>query len=380
MIPLSVPHIAGNEWQYVKECLDTGWVSSAGAYVDRFERMVADYAGSPHGVACMNGTAALHIALQLVGVEPGDYVLLPNITFVASANSIQYTGAEPLLIDVHPHTWQMDLDLLEDFLMAMTFLNEQGDLVLKRDQRRIKAIMPVHVLGNMCDMERLQFIARRFHLTIVEDATESLGSYFQGQHSGSFGRMGCFSFNGNKIITTGGGGVIVSAEAELAQRAKHLTTQAKPTADEYYHDETGYNYRLVNVLAAIGVAQMEQLPAFIERKKAMDRYYREQLSGVGDITFQQVTAGVDPNCWLFTFRTEQMRSLLASLNAAGIQSRPFWVPMNQLPMYKKALYINRDNHSERVYQSSISIPSSVNLTDEQLQAVVDHIRNFYQRD
>lgn len=379
MIPLSVPHLDGNEWKYVKECLDTGWVSTAGAYVNRFEAAVAEYTGAKHAVACMNGTSGLHLSLQLLGVQQGDYVILPNLTFVASANAIHYTGAEPLLIDVSPNTWQMDLGLLEEFLGMNTLVNDQDELILKRDGRRIRAIMPVHVLGNMMDMGQLQIIAQRFHLKVLEDATESLGSRFQNQHSGTFAPLGVFSFNGNKIITTGGGGMIITDEEDLARRARHLSTTAKVSPEEYIHDEVGYNYRLVNVLAAIGLAQMEQLPAFVQKKKEMDAYYRSQLAGVGDIRFQDITAGVDPNCWLFTFRTEKMRELLPYLNANGVQSRPFWMPMNQLPMFRNNLYIRREDYTGQLYDTCISIPSSIGLNGQQLESVCQHIRQFYGR-
>lgn len=379
MIPLSLPHLNGNEWQYVKDCLDTGWVSSAGAYVNRFEEAVAGYTGAAHGVACMNGTAGLHLCLRLLDVRPGDYVIVPNITFVATLNAITYSGAEPILLDIDPGTWQLDLDLLEDFLGMNTMVNGQDDLVMKRDHRRVRAIMAVHVLGNMCDMDRLLFIARRYHLEVIEDAAEAMGSRYHGRHAGTFGRLGCFSFNGNKIITTGGGGVIVTEEQGLANHARHLSTQAKTSPGEYIHDEIGYNYRLVNVLAAIGLAQMEQLPDFVEKKKAIDRFYREQLAGVGDIRFQKVAENVDPNCWLFTFRTERMRELLDYLNERGIQSRPFWMPMNQLPMFRDKLYMRREDHSARVYETSISIPSSVGLTDEEMEEVVRVIRAFFQK-
>ena len=287
MLLLSGPNIAGNEWKYVKDCLDTGWVSSVGAYVTQFENMVAEFAGCKYGVATSNGTAALQIALQLAGVQRNDYVIVPNVTFVASVNSIKYTGADPVLIDVDRHTWQMDLDLLEEFLKKETGEKDGKCIYLKND-RVIRCIMPVHVLGNVCDMDRLMKLAGDFKLEIIEDSTESLGSYYRGKHTGSFGLMGCFSFNGNKIITTGGGGVIVTNDEELAKRAKHLTTQAKSDPFEYLHDEIGYNYRLVNVLAAMGVAQMELLPSFIKRKKEIDALYRKELEGAGDIGFQKV--------------------------------------------------------------------------------------------
>jgi len=376
MIPLSIPHLAGNEWQYVKECLDTGWVSTAGAYVTRFEEEIAAVTGSKRAISCMNGTAALHACLRTLGAGPGDYVIAPNITFVATLNAISYTGAETILIDTDPDSYQMDLDVLEAFLGAEARVQGK-ELRSKMGDRRIVACMPVHVLGNMCDMDRLTALCERYHLPIVEDSTEALGATFNGKHAGTFGTFGTSSFNGNKIITTGGGGMIFTQDDQLADRVKHLTTTAKTDPMDYFHDEVGYNYRLVNVLAAIGVAQLEQLPDIIERKKFMDAYYREHLEGVGDIRFQKITPGVDPNCWLFTFRTERMRELLAYLNANGVQSRPFWTPMNQLPMYKHFRYVHNDDHSTSLHRTAISIPSSSGLTEEQLAEVVATIREFY---
>ena len=209
-IPLSVPNISENEMKYVKDCLETGWISSAGSYVDRFEKLVAEYTGSKFGIATMNGTAGLHIALILNGVKPNDYVIVSNITFVASANAIKYTGAEPILIDADPNTWQMDLDLLEEFLKNKTFLNNQEERILKSDGRCIRAIMPVHVQGNIFDFDRFLSICNRYNMSFIEDAAEALGSKYRGKSAGSFGKMGVFSFNGNKIISTGGGGVIVT--------------------------------------------------------------------------------------------------------------------------------------------------------------------------
>lgn len=376
MIPLSIPHLAGNEWTYVKECLDTGWVSTAGAFVGQFEEQIAAYTGSRRAISCMNGTAALHTAMHLLGVGRGDYVLAPNITFVATLNAISYTAAEPLLVDIDPQTWQLDLDLLEAWLAEHTEVRE-GYCYLREDGRRIPVLMPVHVLGNLCDMDRLLALADRHGLRVIEDSTEALGSTFRGRHAGTFGTFGTSSFNGNKIITTGGGGMLFTRDEALADRAKHLTTTAKTDPLDYFHDEVGYNYRLVNVLAAIGVAQMEQLPGLIERKKAMDAFYREQLTGVGDIQFQRITEGVDPNCWLFTFRTERMRELLTYLNARGVQSRPFWTPMNRLPMYERLRYVTTHDHARQVHATAISIPSSSGLTDEQLREVVRTIRTFY---
>lgn len=380
MIPLSVPYLNGNEWKYVKDCLDTGWISSAGSYVTQFEEQIASFVGAKYGIACMNGTVGLHIAQLLAGVTSEDYVIAPNVTFIATLNAIKYTGATPILIDVDPNSWQMDLNLLENFLEENVVIREfQGFLQSyhKPTNKRIKAIMPVHVLGNMGEMNKLMEIASKFHLDIIEDSTEALGSYFQKKHAGSFGKFGVFSFNGNKIISTGGGGVIVTNDEELAKKAKHLTTQAKVSSMEYIHDEIGYNYRLVNVLAAIGVAQMEEFPTLLESKRKMDHFYRTQLNGVGDIVFQEVSDDVDANCWLFTFKTKYMRQLLNFLNDNGVQSRPFWMPMNQLEMFKNDIFISNDNQSEQVYASSISIPSSAGISLEEMQTVVSKIKLFY---
>ena len=372
-IALSLPNMAGNEWKYVKDCLDTGWISSVGSYVTKFEQMVADFAGAKYGIAAVNGTAALHISLLLSGVKQHDYVILPNLTFVASANSIKYLGAEPLLIDADPLLWQMDLDLLEDFLATQTETKGK-ELFYKKDGRRIGAIMPVHILGNMCDMDRFLSIVGQYPLPIVEDATEALGTTYKEKSAGTFSPLAAFSFNGNKIISTGGGGVIVTDDEALAKHAKHLTTTAKASADEYYHDEVGYNYRLVNVLAAIGVAQMELLPSFIERKKEVVAFYKKELSGVADIRFQQELPEVNTNGWLFTIQTDQQQALLDHLNANKILSRRFWMPMNKLPMYKDCVYIHHKDQSDYIYTTCLSIPSSTNITDEELAIVTREIK------
>lgn len=372
-IPLSVPNVAGNEWKYVKECLDTGWISSVGSYVTQFEEMVAQFAGAKYGIAAVNGTAALHISLLLSGVRQNDYVILPNLTFVASANSIKYLGAEPLLIDADPDLWQMDLNLLEEFLEKETEV-KKDQLFYKRNGRRIGAIMPVHILGNMCNMDRFLSIVKKYPLPVVEDATEALGTTYKGKSAGTFSPLACFSFNGNKIISTGGGGIIVTDDEALAKHAKHLTTTAKASVDEYYHDEVGYNYRLVNVLAAIGVGQMELLPSFIKRKKECVDFYKKHLDGVADIRFQKELPDVNTNGWLFTIQTDHQQKLLKHLNANKILSRRFWMPMNMLPMYKDCIYIQQKDNAGYIYNTCLSIPCSTNITDEELHIVVNEIR------
>jgi len=309
-------------------------------------------------------------------VQPGDLVIAPNLTFVASINAIKYAGANPILIDIDNESWQMDLDLLENFLSKETTVQE-GCTILKSTNQRIKAMMPVHVLGNMNDMERLSNIAKLYHLTVVEDSTEALGSYQNGQHAGTFGLLGTISYNGNKLITTGGGGMIITSDEHLAKRAKHLTTTAKATPDEYFHDEIGYNYRLVNILAAMGVAQMEQLPTFLNRKKEITEFYIDTLSKVEGIKFQKVRYDVQPNNWLFTAKFPNAKELLKTLNESGIMARPFWIPMNRLPANKNDLYISDSDNSCEVYSSCISLPCSTSIKGFDLEEVVTAILKFY---
>ena len=378
-ILLSVPNISGNELVYVKECLETGWISSAGNYVDKFEQMVADYAGVKYGIATMNGTSALHIALLLADVKPKDYVIVSNMTFVASANSIKYTGADPILIDADPKTWQMDLDLLDEFLANKTFLNSKGERILISDGRCIKTIMPVHIQGNIFDVDRFMIICKKYNMSFVEDAAEALGSKYKDQFAGTFNKLGVFSFNGNKIISTGGGGVIVTNDKLLAKKAKHLTTTAKVDPMLYYHDEVGYNYRLVNVLAAIGVAQMEKLSSFVNKKQFIGNYYRKHLLEVGDIEFQHVYDEVEHNDWLFTIKTKYQKELLKFLNDNKVMSRPFWMPMNQLPMYKNCHYITKIDNCKKIHDNCLSIPCSTNIKKEDLDKVIETIKKFYNK-
>ena len=376
MLLLSAPNISGNEWKYVKDCLDTGWVSSVGAYVEKFEKMTAEFAGAKYAIATSSGTTALHICLILNGIESGDYVIAPNLTFVASINAIKYTNADPILIDADEHTWQMDLDLLEKFLAEETEI-KNGKSIYKKDGRKIKAIMPVHVLGNMCDMDRLLAISKKNNLVVVEDATEALGSYYKNKHAGTFGLLGTFSYNGNKIITTGGGGMIITDDEALAKKAKHLTTQAKSDPFEYMHDEIGYNYRLVNTAAAMGVGQMELLPQFLKRKQEIISFYKKELEGVGDISFQKISKDVSPNWWMPTLMTERQKDVLNILNDNKMQSRPFWVPMNKLPMFKSNIYFTNDDRCDYIYKKCLSIPCSTNISDDQLASVVAKIKKVF---
>lgn len=377
MIPLSLPNLNGNEWKYVKECIDTGWISTAGKFVDEFESKFAKYIDSPGAVSVVNGTCALHIALQLLDVKHGDLVLVPNITFVASANAVSYIGADPLFIDIDKKTWQMDLDLLEEFLKNECCHDKSNNLIHTSTKRKISAIMIVHIQGNVCEMDRLKTLCNKYNLPILEDAAEALGSKYNGAFAGTIGDIGCFSFNGNKIMSTGGGGMIVSNNDNYLKRAKHLTTTAKSDPLRYFHDEVGYNYRLVNILAAMGLAQLEQLDGFIEAKLQIANFYRNMLSGIGDIDFQHVPINVRSNEWLFTITTNRMEELLEYLNKNNVMSRPFWVPMNQLPMYKDKIYITKTDVSRGVHKKALSIPCSTGIQMSQLEIVVKTIKDFY---
>jgi perosamine synthetase len=376
MVLLSGPNMAGNEIKYVTECLETGWVSSVGKYVEQFEKMTAEFAGTKYAIATSCGTTALHICLILQKVNANDLIIAPNITFIATINAIKYMGASVALLDVDKKTWQMDLDLLQEFLETET---EQRNEICyhTKTNKRIPIIMPVHVLGNMCDMERLLALANKHNIVIIEDSTEALGSYYNGKHAGSFGLMGTFSYNGNKIITTGGGGMIVTNNEILAKKAKHLTTQAKSDPFEYMHDEIGYNYRLVNVAAAMGVAQMEQLPGFIEKKKEITAFYKSRFEGIADISFQHVSDNVNANCWLPTISTLKQKNILNDLNKASLQSRPFWVPMNKLPMFTNEIYVTHSDISNQVYQNCLSLPCSTYITEEQLNQVAKTVLNNF---
>ncbi len=382
MIPLSVPNIVGNEWKYVKDCLDTGWISSAGEYVNKFELAVKDYTGSKYAIACMNGTAGLHISLNLANIGCDDIVLAPNLTFVATLNSISYTGAQIILIDSCNDSWQIDVNLIQKWLEKNTetkIIKGKPATFQKSSGKKIGAIVPVYVLGGFVEIEKLLKISSKYGIPLIEDSTEALGSFKNKKHAGTFGLTGVISFNGNKIISTGGGGMILTDNKEIAIKAKHITTTAKKDSLYYFHDEIGYNYRLVNILAAIGLGQIEKFNTILKRKKEIDFIYRNELNGLGDIKFQKNSPSSNPNCWLFTFRTKTMSKLLNYLNSNGIQSRPFWTPMNRLPMYSKLNYISDHDYSNKLYKQCISVPSSSNLKQSDQEIVISAIKNFYNK-
>jgi perosamine synthetase len=377
-IPLAVPEIRGNEWRYVKDCLDTNWVSSVGPYVDRFEQMLAQYVGTNHAVATVNGTAALHVALLVAGVKPNDEVLVSTLSFIAPANAVRYAGAWPVFIDAEQTYFQMDAERVRQFIEEQCDWRE-GALVNRTTGRSVTAIIPVHILGHPVDMDPILELAEKFGLAVVEDATESLGSFYKGRRTGALGHIGCFSFNGNKIITTGGGGMLVTDNADWARRAKHLTTQAKLDPVEYVHDEIGYNYRLTNVQAAVGCAQMEELDDFISIKRGLAQKYSLGFSSVPGIKTQLEASWAHSICWLNTILVdadmygEDSRALMKRLDKSRIQARPLWQPLHQSLAHRDAQVIG-GGVAERLNRQALSLPSSVGLNDEDQQVVIDAIR------
>ena len=359
-IPLHAPVFPGREKEYVADTIESTFVSSVGAYVDRFEEDMASYTGSSKAVATVNGTAALHISLKLAGVEAGDLVITQPLTFVATCNAIAYCNAEPVFIDVDRDTLGLSAKALEAWLEENAQVDAEGVCRTRIDNKVVRACVPMHTFGHPADLEGLVSVTRRWNIALVEDAAESLGSFYKGKHTGTFGALGTLSFNGNKIMTTGGGGMILAGEA-LAARAKHLTTTAKkPHAYEYIHDELGYNYRLPNLNAALGCAQLEQLDAFIEAKRALAAAYEDFFSGTNQ-EFVKEPAGCRSNYWLNAVICEDKANrdeFLQTTNQQGVMTRPVWALMNHLGMYQNCRRGDLSN-AEWLEARVVNLPSSV---------------------
>ena len=378
LIPLCVPEIRGNEWNYLKGCLDTNFVSSVGPFVDRFEHMTAEYVGSRYAIATANGTAALHIALLVAGIKPDEEVLVSTLTFIAPVNAIRYVSAWPIFIDAEPDYWQMDAEKVTDFLESGCRWRN-GALYNRETGRRVTAIVPVHILGHPVDLQPILAIAGKFNLKVIEDATEGLGATYRGKNLGSLGDIGCFSFNGNKMITTGGGGMIVTDHEEWARKAKYLTTQAKDDPIEYIHGMIGYNYRLTNLQAAVGCAQMEQLTTYVEAKRRIATQYANALKNVPGITIMQEAVWASSSFWLYTVLVNKekfgmdARELLRKLDAQKIQSRPLWQPIHQSPAHSES-HTGALPIAERLYQEGLSLPCSVSLSEKDQDRVISVIQ------
>lgn len=378
-LPLSIPNLSDVEKAFVNEAIDDGWVSSVGPHVDQFEKKFAEYLGVEHAVACSSGTAALHISLILKGVEHGDEVLMPNMTFVATANAVAYIGAEPVFLDIDTKTLGICNQSLSSFIEQYTEFNGTY-LINKKTGRRVKAILPVHMLGTPVDMDPLLEICSKYNIEVVEDATESLGATYKGKMSGTISDISCFSFNGNKIITTGGGGIITTNEPELAKRAKHLTTTAKTDPVFFEHDEVGYNYRMVNVLAAIGLGQLSRLDSFIDIKRNTHKCYAELLNDVEGVSLFTAPENCESNYWLNMVSFDEplmaeysLRELVKFFADRGIQTRPMWTLLNQMPMYKHCFSMPQPQ-SEALHSRSLSIPSSTCIEHDDILRVSEAIR------
>ncbi|MBI9094593.1 MAG: LegC family aminotransferase [Sphaerochaeta sp.] len=382
-IPLSVPNLKGNELKYVTQAVDTEWVSTGGPYVNDFENVVAKYVGSPGAVSCQNGTSGIHVALLLSGITQNDIVIVPSLTFIAAVNPVRYVGAEPIFMDCDD-TLCLDPVKLRDFCETECSFDE-GKLIDRATGKHVKAVVVVHVFGNIANMKDLLDIATTYNLTVIEDATEAIGSFFldgpyKGKHAGTLGHFGIYSFNGNKIITTGGGGMIVSPDSGQLQHAKHLTTQAKSDEINFLHDEIGFNYRMTNLQAALGLAQMEQLEKFIQTKISNYQYYTEQIATIDHISMLPFREDIRSNRWFYSLYLEEgfplsRDEVIAAFSEQKIQTRPIWGLINEQIPYKSFRSFKIEKALE--YQKRIvNVPCSTNLDTSDIDRVVACLKDM----
>ena len=364
---LHEPVFVGKELDYVSECIKTGWVSSVGKFVDRIEAQIAEYVGSKRAVAVVNGTAALQISLAASGLQAGDEVLVPTMTFVATANAVIHAGGIPHFVDTGKNNLNIDPSNVANYLEEIAIVSE-GVCRNKKSGRRIFAIIPVHILGHACQVDQFALLAEKYHLVMIEDIAEGLGTVYRGQHVGKFGKLAALSFNGNKIITTGGGGAVITDDDELADKIKHLTTTAKlPHRWEYVHDRVGYNFRMPNLNAALGCAQLERMDALLAKKRILAERYTEAFEGLSEITFYREPEECKSNYWLNAVRLTDPNmavrdEMLQVLNDQKIQSRPMWKLMHTLPMYAESPRADI-NYATLHEAAVINIPSSPFLAD-----------------
>ncbi|KEH98038.1 LegC family aminotransferase [Clostridium massiliodielmoense] len=365
MIPLCIPEIRGNEWKYVKECIDTNWVSSVGSYVNLFEEKFGEYLGTSSAVVTVNGTAAIELALLTVGIGRGDEVIVPSMTFISPVNTVRYVGATPVFCDVCRDTFVMDAEKIEELITPKT-----------------KAILPVHIYGHPVDMDKVIEIAKKHNLYVIEDATEALGSKYKGRNLGAIGDIGAFSFNGNKLITTGAGGMLVTNNEEYGKRAKFLSTQTKVVLENkaFYHPEVGYNFRMPNLLAAFGVAQLENADDYLKVKKKNANYYNDLLKDVKGITLSIQKEWAENCYWLYSILVEDdykltRDELIKELDKNGIESRPFFMPVHNMPPYRDCIHGDM-SITEDISSRGINLPSSVSLTEENIEFICSIIKNI----
>ncbi|MCO5144095.1 MAG: LegC family aminotransferase [Oligoflexia bacterium] len=383
-IPLSVPHLSGNEWNYIKDCLDTGWVSTAGSYVDKFEKEFSSYVGTNYAIACSSGTSALHTSLLIAGVQSSNLVIVPTLTFIATINAIKYTGADPFFMDCDEH-YNICANKLRTFFEEETIFQD-GQCIHKKSNKKIAAVLVVHVFGNASDISWLVNFCKEKNIFLIEDAAESLGtrynSYFENlknKHTGTVGDIGCFSFNGNKIITSGGGGMIVTNNKKIAQKAKYLTTQAKDDETYFIHNEIGYNYRLSNIQAALGCAQLEFIEQYRNKKEEIYKYYSAEINKINGLAIANVPSWALNNYWMICLQIdadtygENRDQILKRLEKDNVQTRPIWKlnhlqkPFLSCPSYK----IER---ASTLYKSTLNIPCSTGIDADSLEYIVSKLK------
>ena len=376
-IPLCAPMLHGNEWAYLRECLETNWVSTAGPFVTRFEQGIATQLGARHAVACSSGTAALHLALLVAGIQPDQEVVVPALTFIAPANAVRYAGAYPVFVDVDPQYWQIDVERLVDFI-GSAYAYREGALQNRLTGRRLTAIVTVDLLGHPADDDGIDAIAKKYGLRVIEDATESLGASYKSRPVGALADVGCLSFNGNKVVTSGGGGMLVTDNEDWAARARYLSTQAKDDPIEQTHGSIGYNYRLTNLQAALGVAQLEVLDHHVAAKRRIASAYRERLAALPGVSFQQEAPWARSIFWMTTVAIDgakagvDSRSLIHRLMSRGIECRPLWQPLHLSGAHRGAFAAPCDV-AESIAARAVSLPSSVGLTPSEQDDVVSEI-------
>lgn len=391
MIPLSIPNFEGNEKKYVDDAIEQGWVSTGGAYINEFEHRLAEFLQVEDVAACQSGTAALHMALVCCGVQPGDMVIVPTLTFIAAVNPVKYQFARPIFMDCDDSLCMDPVKLRKFCQEECEICQDTGNLIYKKNQAVVRALVVVHVFGNMADMEEVMDIAQKFHLKVVEDATEALGTKYtegkyKGKYAGTIGDYGAYSFNGNKIITTGGGGAITAKRKEETAYIRYLSTQAKDDPHYYIHDAVGYNYRMTNVQAAIGVAQLEELPEFIKRKNVNYHYYKQKLDR-NDMEMRLLSfrSGTSSNQWFYAVELPiekmdcDLRTVIEELqNQREVQTRPIWGLIHEQRPYRNAL-IYRIEKADYYSQRIINIPCSTQLTMQEMELVVEAIRDIIRK-
>jgi len=383
MIPLSVPHIRGNEWKYIKECLDTEWVSSAGKYVDRFEKDICDLTGAKYAIACVNGTAALQVALCVIGVTSEDEVLVPTVTFIAPINAVRYLDASPVFMDCDDY-YTIDANKVCQFIRTQTIF-KNGFTYNKNTQKKIVAIIIVHVFGNAVNLFDMVDLCKERNIKIVEDAAESIGTYYTqkpltNRFTGTIGEIGCYSFNGNKIITTGGGGMVVTNNPVYAERVKYLTTQAKDDEMRYIHHEVGYNFRLTNIQAALGVAQLECLNEYIQIKKKNFYLYQSEIEMIPGLKLAGIPSFCEPNYWFYCLQVEKevygrdRDGLIRHFQSNGIQTRPVWY-LNHLQKPYVRYQSYRIEKALELLENTINLPCSVGISTDEIQKVIEVMKD-----